>query len=52
MPKYFFSIQAADEEIRAEYAADLKEDAAAPAYACEIIRDRMRSQVRLISIRK
>ena len=43
MPRYFFSIQAADEEIRAEYAAELKDDAAALAYACEIIRDRMRS---------
>ena len=38
MPRYFFSIQAADKEIRAEYAAELKDDAAALAYACEIIR--------------
>ena len=43
MPRYFFSIQAPDEEARAEYAAELKDDAAALAYACEIIRERMRS---------
>jgi hypothetical protein len=39
MPRYFFSIQAPDEEARAEYAAELKDDAAALAYACEIVRE-------------
>jgi hypothetical protein len=43
MPRYFFSIQAADEEVRAEYSAELTDDAAALAYACEIVRKRMRS---------
>ena len=37
MPRYFFSIQAPDEEARVEYAAELKDDAAAIAYACEIV---------------
>jgi len=43
MPRYFFSIQAADEEVRAEYSAELTDDAAALAYACEIVRKRLRS---------
>ena len=43
MPRYFFSIQAPDEEARAEYAAELKDDAAALAYACEIVREQCKS---------
>jgi hypothetical protein len=43
MPRYFFSIHAADEEVRSEYPAELKDDAAALAYACEIVRKRMQS---------
>ena len=43
MLRYFFSIQAPDEEARAEYAAELKDDAAALAYACEIVREQCKS---------
>jgi hypothetical protein len=43
MARYFFSIQAGDDEAGAEYAAELKDDVAALAYACEIVRTRMRS---------
>ena len=43
MPRYFFSIQAPDEEARAEYAAELKDDAAALAYACEIVREQCKN---------
>jgi hypothetical protein len=43
MLRYFFSIQAPDEEARAEYAAELKDDVAPLAYACEIVREQCKS---------
>jgi hypothetical protein len=42
MPQYFFAIRANNSDT-AETAAELKDDAAALAYACEIVRDRMQS---------
>ena len=45
MPQYFFTIRAGDEDegTQAERAAELKDDAAALAYACEIVRELMHS---------
>ena len=43
MPKYFFTIRAGDEDTQSERAAELKDDAAALAYACEIVRELMHS---------
>jgi hypothetical protein len=39
MPRYFFTIRAGDEGTPAERAAELNDDAAALAYACEIVRE-------------
>jgi len=39
MPQYFFSIRAGDKDAPAERAAVLNDDAAALAYACEIVRE-------------
>ena len=39
MPRYYFTIRAGDEGTPAERAAELNDDAAALAYACEIVRD-------------
>ena len=41
MPQYFFSIRAGDDGPPAERAAELCDDAAALAYACEIVRELM-----------
>jgi hypothetical protein len=43
MPQYFFTIRAGDEGAPPERAAELKDDAAALAYACELVRELMRS---------
>jgi Domain of unknown function (DUF6894) len=40
MPQYFFTIRTGDADA-AERAAQLKDDAAALAYACEIVRELM-----------
>jgi hypothetical protein len=40
MPQYFFTIRTGDVDA-AERAAELKDDAAALAYACEIVREVM-----------
>ena len=37
MPQYFFSIRAGNEDALAERAAELNDDSAALAYACEIV---------------
>ena len=41
MPQYFFSIRAGDDGTPAERAAELCDDAAAFAHACEIVRELM-----------
>ena len=41
--EYFFTIRAGDEDTQSERAAELKDDAAALAYACEIVRELMHS---------
>ena len=43
MPQYFFTIRAGDEGAPAERTAELNDDAAALAYACEIVRELMQS---------
>jgi hypothetical protein len=43
MPQYFFSIRAGNENALAERAAELNDDAAALAYACEIVRELMQN---------
>ena len=43
MPQYYFTIRAGDEGTPAERAAELNDDAAALAYACEIVRELMQS---------
>jgi hypothetical protein len=43
MPQYFFSIRAGDDGPPAERAAELCDDAAALAYACEIVRELLQS---------
>ena len=42
MPHYFFTVQASEGDTT-ERAAELKDDAAALAYACEIVRELMQS---------
>jgi hypothetical protein len=42
MPQYFFAIRAGNSDT-AEHAAELRDDAAALAYACEIVRERIQS---------
>ena len=42
MPQYFFAIRASDGEAP-ERTAELKDDAAALAYACEIVRELVQS---------
>jgi hypothetical protein len=39
MPRYFFSVRTGDEETHAERAVELRDDLAALAYACEIVRE-------------
>src|SRR5262249_7283394 len=46
MPQYFFSIRAGGDDAPAEPTAVLNDDAAALAYACEILRELMHSLVR------
>ena len=48
MPQYFFTIRAGDEGAPAERAAVLDDDAAALAYACEIVRELMQSLARVL----
>jgi hypothetical protein len=43
MPQYFFTIRAGDDDTPAERAAELNDDAAALAYACEIVRELMQT---------
>ena len=45
MPRYFFSIQTEDDNTPAEGSADLSDDAAALAHACEIVRELMQTFV-------
>jgi uncharacterized protein DUF6894 len=45
MPQYFFTIRTGDVDA-AERAAELKDDAAALAYACEIVRELMQRLAR------
>jgi hypothetical protein len=45
MPQYFFTIRTGDVDA-AERAAELKDDAAALAYACEIVREVMQRLAR------
>ena len=47
MPQYFFSIRAGNEDALAERAAELKDDSAALAYACEIVRELMQNLTRI-----
>jgi hypothetical protein len=46
MPQYFFSIRAGDKDAPAERAAELNDDAAALAYACEIVRELLQNVAR------
>jgi hypothetical protein len=43
MPKYVFTIRAANQEARAERAAVLKDDAAALTYACQLAQELVQS---------
>jgi hypothetical protein len=43
MPQYYFSIRAGNEDTPAERAAELNDDSAALAYACEIVRELMQT---------
>ena len=50
MPQYFFTVRATEGDAT-ERAAELKDDAAALAYACEIARELMQASPTLIAVR-
>src|SRR5262249_32614758 len=50
MPRYIFAIRAGDDDAP-ERAAELKDDAAALVYACEIVRELMQASPTLIAVR-